>query len=255
MMRWPKLPNKIKLACSPTALGRGLVVPARDGQVFWIDPLSDKSTPELLAEPFQPRLEPGAKLDWTMPTVVSDTQVIIADGKMNIYLLGVQDQPKRHLEAIKQTAMAKPITAPIGVLGQTGFVVDSAGALTILELPGLSHGKEIVLGGRCVWGPVRVGDNVLLAGDDNNLHCFDAKGGSVWRVRLEHGPLAGPPLRLGQHFLFASQNGVIWRADAATGKELAKVDTACPLGTGPVLCGQKLLVGGYDGTLYEVRQP
>jgi hypothetical protein len=62
-------------------------------------------------------------------------------------------------------------------------------------------------------------------------------------------------LRVGTQFLLASQNGIVWRAEAATGKELAKVDAGYPLATGPVLCGQKLLVGGHDGTLYEVRQP
>jgi hypothetical protein len=72
---------------------------------------------------------------------------------------------------------------------------------------------------------------------------------------LEHGPVAGAPLRIGGQLLFASKSGVLWRADAATGKASAKVDAGYPLATGPVLCGQKLLVGGHDGTIYEVRQP
>ena len=226
-------------------------MPSKGGQVFWIDPQQG----EPLAEPFQPRLEPGAELDWTIPAIISDTQAVLADGKTAIYLLGVQDQPKPHLAALAQTAVAKPIAAPLGVLGQTAFVADASGGLTVLGLPALAHGNEVALGGRCIWGPSRVGDNVFVSTDDNHLLCFDSKGNRVWRVALDHGPLAGAPLRLGDHFLLASRSGFVWRAEAATGKELAKVDAGYPLATGPVLCGQKLLIGGHDGTLYEVRQP
>ena len=100
-----------------------------------------------------------------------------------------------------------------------------------------------------------MGDCVFVATDDDHLLCFDSKGSKIWRVSLDHGPLAGAPLRLGDQFLMASRSGVVWRAEAATGKEKAKVDAGCSLATGPVLCGQKLLIGGHDGTLYEVRQP
>ena len=63
------------------------------------------------------------------------------------------------------------------------------------------------------------------------------------------------PLHVGSQLLLASRTGVIWRPDAATGKELAKVDAGYPLATGPVLCGQNSGWRSPNGTLYEVRQP
>ena len=72
---------------------------------------------------------------------------------------------------------------------------------------------------------------------------------------MAYGPLAGAPLAVGDHLLLASRSGVVWRIDAANGKELGKVEVGSPLGAGPTALGDQLLVGGHDGTLYEVRQP
>ncbi len=254
MMYWFEMPGKGKLACDPAAFGRGLLAPCKEGQVFWIDPDTRKNGASL-AEPFQPKIEPGAEFLWTTPAIIDDTQCVLSDGQMKIYRLGVQEQPKPHLAALAETAIAKPIAAPLAVLGDTVFAADSAGALAALTLPALAGGREIAIGGRCVWGPARVGDRVLLATDDNQLQCFDAKGNRLWKAALEHGPLAGAPLRIGDNFLVASRSGILCRVDAASGKELAKADVGCPLGTGPVMCEKKMLVGGHDGTLYEVRQP
>lgn len=253
-MYWYEMPGKGKLACDPAAFGRGLLAPCLGGQVYWLDPDPRKNGPSL-AEPFQPKIEPGAELHWTTPVMIDDAQCVLSDGQTKIYRLGVQEQPKPHLAALAEASIAKPIAAPLAVLGETVFAADSAGALAALKLPALAGGREVAIGGRCAWGPARVGDRVLLATDDNQLHCFDAKGDRVWTAALEHGPLAGAPLRIGDNLLVASRSGIVCRVDAATGKESAKVDVGCPLGAGPVMCGQKLLVGGHDGTIYEVRQP
>ena len=105
-----------------------------------------------LAEPFQPRIEPGVNIEWMVPATVSDTQAVIYDGKMAVYLLGVQDQPKTHLEGLGQAAVAKPLGASPAVLGQTVFTVDVVGGLGVLALPGLARGNEAALGGRCGLG-------------------------------------------------------------------------------------------------------
>jgi len=72
---------------------------------------------------------------------------------MIVYLVGVQDQPKPHLEELGQTSLAKPLAASPAVLGQTVFTVDTAGGLGVLTLPALAHGNEAAIGGRCAWGP------------------------------------------------------------------------------------------------------
>jgi len=111
------------------------------------------------------------------------------------------------------------------------------------------------LGAECVWGPQRLGDHVLLATEDDRLYCLDAVQEIVWQVALPYGPLAGAPLEIDGHFVLAAQSGVIWRAEPATGNELAKIETGYPLGTGPVRLGDGLLIGGQDGCLYKVPLP
>jgi len=95
----------------------------------------------------------------------------------------------------------------------------------------------------------------VRATDDDRLLAINAKGARLWEVKQTFGPLAGAPLRLGGDLLLATRGGILLRLDAASGKESAKADAGCPLGTGPVASGPKLLVGGYDGTLHEVRLP
>ncbi len=99
-----------------------------------------------------------------------------------------------------------------------------------------------------------MGDRVLLTTEDQVLYSIDAEG-KVRTGNLPHGPLAGTPIAADGHLLFASTNGVIWKVDPASGEETGSLDTKLPLQTGPVLFGERLLVGGRDGSLYQVDKP
>jgi hypothetical protein len=112
-----------------------------------------------------------------------------------------------------------------------------------------------LLPGRCVWGPRRVGEHVMLSTDDDQLLCLGGNGELAWRVQLPYGPLAGTPLAMGDEYTLAAASGVVWRVDARTGKQLGKIETGRPLGTGPVLLGHQLLLGGRDGSLYKIERP
>jgi outer membrane protein assembly factor BamB len=247
-LRWLKTPDT--LACAPVAVAGGLLIPGKIGQVYLLDPDGKP-----LAEPFQPRLEAGVELNWRTPAAVGDREAVLADGATKLYRLAVADQPKPHLAALAEATVAEPIVSPVAVVGETAYAVDGAGVLAAFELPKLTRAKQLTLSGRCVLGPIAVGGRVLLTTDDEKLLCMGAKGERLWQVALPYGPLAGTPLAIGGHYLLASQSGVIWRIDAGSGKELGKVEVGLPLGTGVTPLGDQLLVGGHDGTLYEVRQP
>ncbi len=249
LMFW--LPLRDELTCPPVALGKGILVADKAGRVSLFDPQSG----DPLADPFQPRLEPGEKIEWVAPAALNDKEIVIANDRGKIYRLGVQDQPKPHLELLAQTTLAKPIVSPLAVDGKLLYGVDAANVLASFDLAKLARGKELNVDAHCAWGPVSIGENVLLATDDNRLSCLDATGKQLWRVELKHGPLAGAPLRLGGSFILVARNGAVCRLDAATGKELGTVNVGFPLATGAAPIGQRLLVGGFDGTIYEVRQP
>jgi hypothetical protein len=228
-----------------------LLVPLTSGQAVLLDPRSGAKR----AEPFQPRLETDRQVAWQAAVPCGEAELLLTDGIAGMYRIGVQSQPQPHLAALATRELAEPIVSPIAVLGSTVYAVDRSLSLVTFELPDLTPGGPRPLSGRLVWGPRKVGDYVLLTTDDQTLTSIDAEGKLV-ATPLSYGPLAGAPLALeeGQRVL-ASTRGVIWRIDPATGEELGKVDLGLPLGTGPVLSGKQLLVGGHDGTLYRVEKP
>jgi outer membrane protein assembly factor BamB len=249
LIYWLEAPGE--LSCGPLAVGGGVLAACRNGLVQLMDPRSG----ERLADPFQPRLEPGEEIDWLPPAVAGEREVVLADAKGHLYLLGLQDQPKPILGLLAQTTVAKAMISPLAVLGNLAFAADESNLLAGYELPKLARGAELALDGRCVWGPRAYGDKILLAGEDNRLTCIDGQGKRLWQIELKYGPLAGVPLQSGEHFILASRDGTVWRIDAANGKELGKLDVGCPLATGASLFGQDLLIGGHDGAIYQTRQP
>ena len=242
-----------KLACAPAALGRGCWSRARPGRCS----CSIRRPAMPLAEPFQPRLEAGAELDWITPVAIGEREAVLVDAKLRkMYRIGLQDEPQPHLAALAEAVATKPVVEPLAVLGETVYLGDADGGLNAFALPALGRGGEQSLGSRCAWGPARVGDALLLSTDDNQLLCLDAKGKRRWKTALEYGPLAGAPLRGGRRLrAWPRGAGSFGAWTPRSGKTLAKVDLRCPLGTGPVALGGQLIVAGHDGTLYEVRQP
>jgi hypothetical protein len=250
-LRWLKLPDV--LACPPIAWAGGLLAPCKVGQVFLLDARSGNHQ----TEPFQPWLESGVELPWRLPADAGKYGAVLADGRSGLYRVQIEPQPKPHLEARDRHALSQPIVSPVAVVGDVAYAVDAAGALAVFKLPELTPVQQLgqPLSGRCVWGPRRVGGHVLLSTDDNRFLCLDGSGELRWLVQLPYGPLAGTPLEVGDQYILAALGGAVWRVEAKTGKELGKIDTGRPLGTGPVPLGNQLLLGGRDGSLLEIERP
>jgi hypothetical protein len=194
------------------------------------------------------------RLAWQEPLPNGDDEILLTDGVAGLYRVKIQDQPKPHLAAVASAQLQEPIISPLALLGNAIHAVDKSQSLISFGLPDLEPGKPRPLGAKLVWGPRTVGDRVLLTTDDQLLYSIDA-GGKVRTGNLPHGPLAGMPIAVDDHLLFASTRGVIWKIDPATAEELGSVDVKLPLQTGPVLFGDRLLVGGRDGSLYLVDKP
>ena len=250
-LRRLKLPGT--LACPPIAFAGGLLAPCQVGQVFLIDLRSGAKR----AEPFQPRLQSGVQLSWRLPAAAGERAAVLADGHTGLYRLEIEDQPKPNLLARNHRELSKPIVSPVAVVSDVAYAVDAAGVLNVFKLPELTPAKhqELLLSGRCVWGPRRVGEHVMLWTDDEKLLCLNGNGELLWQIKLPYGPPAGTPLSTGGHYILAAVGGVVWRVDARSGEELGKIETGRPLGTGPVLLGKQLLLGGRDGSLYQIERP
>jgi hypothetical protein len=240
-----------KSTCPPIELSGGLLTPCGGGAIFLLDPLSGKP----LAAPFQAPLGADAQPVWQKPARCGKQEFVIADGRNKIYRIGRVDSPKPHLAVLDSADAPKIQEAPAAVLGNIAFVADDTDVLGIYELPKLKRLQEQKLSGRCVWGPAALNDRVLVATDDNQLLCLDAKGEKLWQIALEYGPLAGSPLVVEDGYVLASSSGVIYRIDAKAGKESGKIETGRALATGPTAMGDRLYVGGSDGSIYEVKLP
>jgi outer membrane protein assembly factor BamB len=237
--------------CPPIDFAGGLLASCDVGQVFLLDPLSGKK----LCEPFQPLLRRSELPAWRQAVAIGDKDIVISDGRANLYRLQVVDTPVPHLEAITERELAHAIVSPLANVEKMVCGVDAAGKMVHFNLPDLARGGEQAIVGRCVWGPRRVGSQVMLATDSVQLYCFDRSCQLHWQVALPYGPLAGDPLPVADGYVLASVPGVVWRVAAKSGKELAKVDVGQPLGTGPVLLGNRLFIGGHDGSLHQMTAP
>ena len=228
-MYWLKVPGK--LACAPASLGRGLSRRARPARCSWLDPQSG----DPLAEPFQPRLEPGSgsRLDDSRDRQRHASRVW-PTGRSTIYLLGVQDQPKPHLAASAQTAVAKPIAAPLAVLGQTLFLRRRGRRPERVRPAGAGPRQRTVARRPMRWGPAASATTCWSPPTTTTCSASTPRGTSSGaRLAWNIGPW--PAVRCGSatHYLLASRSGIVWRVEAATGKELAKVDAGYPLGHRP----------------------
>jgi outer membrane protein assembly factor BamB/tetratricopeptide (TPR) repeat protein len=247
-----------RLSCDPIAFPGGLLAPCAEGQVH----LLDSRTGAAVVEPFQPPLTPGVQTAWKRPALVGDQgkekEFVIADGRSRVFRVGIEEKPKPHLKALASLEVPEPIVSPVAVLGNAAYAVDRAGTLVGFALPTLARTDVASLTGRCVWGPTRVGDRVLLATDAGQLLLVDGAQKIIGRLPLPYGPLAGTPLAVDDGYLLASTAGVVWRVrvPATDGEvEVSRIDTGRPLGTGPVLLGKQLLLGGHDGSLIQVPLP
>ncbi|MBN1588192.1 MAG: PQQ-binding-like beta-propeller repeat protein, partial [Pirellulales bacterium] len=239
------------LGTNPVSMAGGLLIPSHLGQVHLIDARTGKKK----AEPFQTRLVADQKVAWRRPAPVDQNSVVLADGIDKVYRLAVKDQPIPSLAAVAEVTLARPIVSDVAVAGSMVFAVDEDGLLQRLALNDLVADKPLTLDGRVTWGPRVAGQNVFLTTENDQLVCLNSAGEIVWKTPLEHGPLAGPPLPVANDYLLAYANGVLVHVEGASGKELAKLETGRPLGTGPVLLGENVLLVGNDGTLYVSEQP
>lgn len=250
LVRW-MLPAPLE--SSPIGFRGGLLAPSQAGLVFLVDPRTGQS----LSEPFQPRLESGMQLPWRRPAAAGQQAAVLTDGRSKVYHVTVQAAPKAHLAAVHEAEVSDPIVSPVAVAGQVAYAVDARGTVVAFQLPELARSNVAALSGACVWGPQRVGDHVMLSDAGGQLFCLDADGKPRWAqpAVLSYGPLAGAPLALEDHYILAASSGAVWRIEADSGKEVGKIDAFRPLGTGPAPLDAHLVVGGHDGTLYEVEQP
>jgi hypothetical protein len=251
-LRWINLASP--LACAVTPMGDGFIVPLEVGQVFYYSSADGTSA----ATPFQPRLEPGSRMNFGPPGVVNaeQRQFVISDGSEKVYLVAAADQPSPHLEAIAEAGAGPyPIQSRMIVLGDTALGVAGETHIARFHLPSLEPAGVSNLSAPVVWGPFSSGEAMLVATADGQLVLVSPAGEELWRAPLEHGDLAGEPLFTSDSVIIVFRNGVIERRARSDGKPMGSVDVEHSLASGPVEFLQRIVVTATDGTLLVVDTP
>ena len=254
--RWLVSPHE--LAAAPALFAGGVMAACSNGEVNLLDPTARA---DRMAKPFAIKLEGVSEWKWQVPQavdekLVGDKLAVLCDGDRRVIALHITGVPP--FQALTEAASAtskSALVSPIAVLGKSVYVADADDKLASFTLPEVSPGKSQDLGGHCAWGPQAIGNLVLVATDKNKLIAFDVRQQLIWQADLNYGPLAGAPIRAGDDIYLAAQSGIVWRVGAANGKERGKADAGCPLGSGPLVVGSRLIVGGQDGSLLEVKAP
>jgi outer membrane protein assembly factor BamB len=245
--RWLLSPEP--MAAPPLGLAGGILVASQSGGVFLLDPQSMGN----MAKPIRHDLPGGTAWKWLAPQAADGKQALLCDGDRRLCLVRFETQPEARLIEAATATTSKPVVSPVAALGNTAFVVEGA-SLVPLALPGLTEGKPQPLEGPCTWGPVRAGQHVLLATEKGYLHCYGTDGQEVWQQPLGCNAFVGTPLAADGFIYLAASGGSVWRIDAESGKVAGRIDVGCPLGTGPVILGDRLFIGSQDGCLLEIKQ-
>lgn len=247
-----------KMSMGPGAFAGSLLTPCVNGQVFLLDPEARGE----MAKPLEPAVKGVGSWNWRTPIAVDDKLAVLCDGDSRLMVINISTDTEKALGEVASATTKNGLVSPIAVLGNSVYVVDSTNKLLSFELPNLSQGKSQVLGSRCVWGPQRVGKLVLVATEKGSLptepgrlYAINEQQQVVWQSILGHGPLAGTPHLSGDEIFLSARTGMVWRISAADGKELGKVDAGCLLGTGPLVVGSRVIVGGHEGSLLELKKP
>ena len=133
--------------------------------------------------------------------------------------------------------------------------VDAAGKFDVFRVSDLARTRQTTPGRPRAWGPRQVGNRVMLATDSGQLYCFDAAGNSFGKRPCPTARWRAPRWRPAITIFPAAAAAWCRRVDGRSGKPLARISTGQPLATGPVLMGDRLLLGGHDGSLHQLTPP
>lgn len=244
-------------AAVAAALWSGNVVaPRTSGKVELLSFGSGKPA----ALPFLPTLKPDELPQWTQAAVLADgSGFVIGDGRLTLYRVALKDQPQPHLAALKEQALETPLAGALVTVGDTVYGMargETSDTVVAIDPVSLTAGAKWPLAGRAQFGPQVVQDAAYVFSETDGLLCLEAGQKLRWQLPLAHGPLAGPPVAgAAGELLLLYQSGVLARASAATGDEIASAQLGQPLGRAACLVGQQAIVAASDGTLLVVPLP
>lgn len=250
--RLQRIPLRIDpdIASTPLSLyANSLLAPSEGGAVYLLDAANGRQR----TSPFTPRLDAGSQVEWRTPTAIGSREFVIADKNGQLYRVTANG---KQLTLASESSVDGPLVAGLASAGNFAYAVTQLGGtqeLVAIDGSKLESTQRWPLNGGLAWGPKQVGSLVVVADGANSAIALNGSGKQQFQVP-NVGPLAGDPLLSAGSLIFTSTDGRI-TVVGTDGQVKATKQYTEPFGSGAVAFKGRLLVAGWDGTLYLVDVP
>ena len=242
------------LTSAPSGAARSfsgqVLMPLQDGKLAMFQ--IPEGTQQVVA--YQPTLSAGQRVAWSSPALPSDDSdsfVILRD-RTNLMRIVLRQDPVDHLSKRASTEFAEPVYDTIAAINNTVFVVRRAenndqvvglGYQTLEELT--SYNVQ----GRVIWGPYRVGSQVLLYTSSNQLYCFDQNQRCRWTTEQNNMKLLATGFVNDGELILTGGDGQIWRIELVDGTTISITDLEHKITQIPVMHERQLWVPLDNGEI------
>jgi outer membrane protein assembly factor BamB len=203
---------------------------------------------------FQPTLSPGQQVAWSSPALPSDDSdsfVILRDRK-TLMRVALRQDPLVHLSKRASIEFTEPVYETIAALNRSVYVVRRSknnDQVVGLGYQSLEELTSYNVQGRVVWGPYRVGSQVLLYTSSNQLYCFDQNQRCSWTTEQKNIKLLAAGFVHGDELILTGRDGQIWRIRSVDGTTISIKELHHGITRIPVMYDRQLWVPLDNGAI------
>ena len=233
-----------------TSFNGQVLMPLQDGKLAMFQ--IPQGTQDVVA--YQPTLSAGQRVAWSSPALPSDDSdsfVILRDRK-NLMRIALRQDPVDHLSKRASTEFAEPVYETIAALKNAVFVVRRAennDQVVGLGYQSLEELTSYNVQGRVIWGPYRVGSQVLLYTSSNQLYCFDQNQRCRWTTEQNNIKLLATGFVNDDELILTGGDGQIWRIQLVDGTTISITDLEHKITRLPVMYDRQLWVPLDNGEI------
>ncbi len=235
------------LGARPIAWGKDVLIPASDGRVYLIDPV----TGDFAADPFVPRFDKAHPSHWRMPVLLDGDAVALADGEGHIRRLTKVKNPRPRLVVTAEASLGKPIVSELASTGGAVQVATSDGKIRSLSARDLSAASMVDLTSPRTRGPVAAGGHAFVSDAAGDVIVFAADGRRLWSTKLQS-PMSDAPAVFKGAAWFLTRSGSIESRNLADGSWVEQLRLGFLPAGPPLACGTTLVVPSGLGSFRAI---
>ena len=233
------------LGAAPVLWGDDLFIPGLDGRAYLVDPRT--GAPE--AEPYVPIFDAEEPTRWLDPTVLGDS-VILADRSGKVRRLEKKTDPRVMLDVAGVVEdLRSPIEADPAAVGDATYFATEDHRVRALDAKDLGSLNTWSLDVPLSYGPIALGDQVLLVDKGGAAWSFGPDGERRWIADLGDAPPIGAPVILDDALWFLSRDGVLQQVAVADGSSLDRAELGILPSGGLKVLGNDVVVFAAPGTV------